>query len=89
MTKIFSETIDDVIAVFDYDFKQNGRDICSDLVVEVDDKGKITEYFAHRFVLSRRSPAFQSIIASLPLRNYHFFVSSFLFFINLPCSCLI
>lgn len=56
------------MTILNYDFATNASDICSDLVIEVDDKGVITEYFAHRFVISRRSPALQSIISSLPLR---------------------
>lgn len=67
MTQIFSEKIDDVIAAFDFDFTKNESDICADLIIEVDEH---TEYYAHRFVLCRRSPAFHAIIKALPQRKF-------------------
>lgn len=65
MTRVFNETVDDIIAAFEFDFSQPS-DVFSDLVIEVDDKGKIAEYHCHKFILSRRSPQFKSILRATP-----------------------
>jgi hypothetical protein len=61
----FSETPADVIGAFDVDLTQS--DPTSDVTIEVvEENGESTMLFAHKFILTRRCPAFRTMIDMLP-----------------------
>jgi hypothetical protein len=61
-----AERAKEVVAALDVDFRDRASARYSDVVVTANDGGASVEFYAHRFILSQRSPAFRAALKATP-----------------------